>query len=121
MLGLLLGVVLGALLVDKVEPLGLGQPVDLEAGGGGQHLLGQAVVDRLALLALLVLPQAHALEGGGAADQLVGQLRLVRLAVVDLVAGLLCFAWGMGVRVMVESEVVRERWGLPNPNIVMVL
>ncbi len=38
-LGLLLGVVLGALAVDKVKPLGLGQLVDLEADGGRQQLL----------------------------------------------------------------------------------
>ncbi len=38
-LGLFLGVVLGTLAVDKVEPLGLGQLVNLEADGGCQQLL----------------------------------------------------------------------------------
>lgn len=85
LLGLLLGVVLGFLAVDKVQALGLDELVDLEAGGGGQHLLGQAVLDGLALLALVLLPEAHALEGGGGAQQLVGHLGLVGLAVVDLV------------------------------------
>ena len=92
LLGLLLGVVLGLLAVDKVQALGLDELVDLEAGGGRQHLLGQAVLDGLALLALVLLPEAHALEGGRGAQELVGQLGLVGLAVVDLVTGVLCLS-----------------------------
>lgn len=93
-LGVLLGMMLGLLAVDKVEPLGLGQLVDLGAGKGGDHLLGEAVVDGLALLALLVLEQVHGLEGGGAAQQLVRQLALpLRLAVVHLVASLPSVVW----------------------------
>lgn len=98
LLGLLLGVVLGALAVDKVQALGLDQLVDLEADGRSQQLLGGAVVDRLALPALLLLPQAHALEGGRRTDQLVRDLGLVRLAVVDLVARVLGFACAWGGR-----------------------
>ena len=94
LLGLLLGVVLGLLLVEEAEPLRLGQLVDLGPRDPREQLLGQRVADRLARGALLVLPQVHRLEGGRAADQLVRELALARLAVVDLVAGLLGFAWG---------------------------
>lgn len=108
LLGLLLGVVLGLLAVDKVQALGLDELVDLEAGGGGDQLLGGAVLDGLALGALLLLPEAHALEGGGGADELVGELGLVGLAVVDLVTSVLAFAWMVNV-MLASSEWQQSR------------
>lgn len=110
LLGLLLGVVLGLLAVDKVQALGLDELVDLEAGGGRQHLLGQAVLDGLALLALVLLPEAHALEGGRGADELVGHLGLVGLAVVDLVASVLCLSCGRLSVVCMQECFQRVGW-----------
>lgn len=48
LLGLPLGVVLGLLLVDKVESLGLEQLVDFGTSKASKDLLGKAVVDSLA-------------------------------------------------------------------------
>lgn len=85
LLGVLLGVVLGLLSVDVVETLGLDELVGLGTGKGSEGLLGEAVLDGLALLALLVLEEVHGLEGGSTADKLVGELALVLLAVHGLV------------------------------------
>lgn len=63
-LSLLLGVMLGALAIDKVETLRLGDSVDLGGGQGGEGFLGEAVLDFLAFLALLLFPDVHGLEGG---------------------------------------------------------
>jgi hypothetical protein len=87
LLSLLLGVVLGLLLVDKVQTLGLDELVDLSGSKAGEELLGKSVVHRLACLALLLLKQTHGLETGSTAEELVGERRLVRLALVDLVTG----------------------------------
>lgn len=93
-LHLRLGVVLGPLAVDKVEPLILGDLVDLGGGQSGEGFLGEGVLDFLAFLALLLLPEVHRLEGGGPAEHLVRELGLVLVGivlgrgVVDLVAGL---------------------------------
>lgn len=106
-LGLLLGVVLGALTVDKVETLGLGHLVDLGSGQGSEGLLGKSMADLLAFLALLFLPQVHGLPGGRPADELVGELGLVLLGdfirVVHLVTGVL----GLGCE---RLMLVRTGW-----------
>ena len=48
----------------------------------------------LTLLALVVLPSLHTGEGSGTADKLVRELALVLLlATIDLVVGLVRFAW----------------------------
>lgn len=46
-LGVLLGLVLGLLSVDKVHALGLGELVNLSTGNTGEELLGESVRDRL--------------------------------------------------------------------------
>lgn len=48
LVGLLLGLMLGLLAIDEVGTLGLSQPVDLSTGKASDHLLGEAMVDRLA-------------------------------------------------------------------------
>jgi len=99
-LGLLLGLVLGLLAVEEVEPLGLEELVDLGAGDGRKRLLGEGVADGLAVLALPLLPQVHRLEGGPARYHLVRPLGLVRLAVVDLVARVLGIVWLRGAGIV---------------------
>lgn len=62
LLGVLLGLVLGLLSVDVVKTLGLAELVDLSASERGDELLGELVVDRLALLALSLLEGVHGSE-----------------------------------------------------------
>ena len=108
-LGLTLGVVLGALAVDKVEPLGLEQLVGLGAGQRGNGLAREAVADLLALLALLLLLEIHDLKGHGAADQLVRELGLVLLCVVvvvDVVASAPGVVYALGQHTQGTQEIV---------------
>lgn len=88
---LLLGVVLGLLCVDEVLALGLSQTVNLEADGRSQKLLGNAVLDGLALLALLGLPCLHAGEGSSATEELVSDLGLV--LALELIVSVLGIAY----------------------------
>ena len=90
----LLGLVLSTLLVNEVHALGLGEPVSLESGKAGKHLLGELVGDWLAVAALLVLEGLEASEGGGTRDGLVGELGLVGGVVVSVV-GLLVVVVGV--------------------------
>jgi hypothetical protein len=86
-LSVLLGLVLGLLSVDVVETLGLTELVDLSTGERGNELLGELVVDRLALLALSLLEGVHGSERGTTSEDLVGELALV-VVVVGLVVGI---------------------------------
>jgi hypothetical protein len=52
LLSTLLGLVLGALAVDVVGALGLGELVNLATGDAGQELLGEGVVDGLACMCM---------------------------------------------------------------------
>ena len=83
--------------------------------------LGKAVVHRLALLALLLLPQPHALKGGRGPDQLMRELGLVRRAVVDFVTGVLCFVWRRAVLVGPGKGQLWLVNDIPKPNIVMMV
>ena len=85
-LSVLLGLVLGLLSVDVVKTLGLAELVDLSASERSNKLLGELVVDRLALLALSLLEGVHGSERGTTSKDLVGELALV-VVVVGLVVG----------------------------------
>jgi len=85
-LGVLLCLVLGLLSVDVVKTLGLAELVDLSASKRGEELLGELVVDRLALLALSLFEGVHGSERGTTSEDLVGELALV-VVVVGLVVG----------------------------------
>ncbi len=61
-LGLLLSMPFGSLTGHIVNAFGLDQFVDLGANGSSQQLLGYAVLDRISLFTLLLLPEAHALK-----------------------------------------------------------
>ena len=67
-------------------------------------MLGLGV--KLTLAALVVLPRLHGLEASGTANQLVAELGLVVVAVVvvDLVTGLLGFAYNIVQLVIVFLE-----------------
>ena len=91
-LSVLLGLVLGLLSVDVVKTLGLAELVDLSAGERGNELLGELVVDGLALLALSLLEGVHGSERGTTSKDLVGELALV-IVVVGLVVGVGRFTW----------------------------
>jgi hypothetical protein len=71
----LLGTSLCALLrlvtIPRVLALRLGEPVHLAADKACEQLLGEAVGNLLAFLALVVFEELHAFEGGGAGDQFV--------------------------------------------------
>jgi hypothetical protein len=78
--------VLGLLSVDVVETLGLTELVDLSASKGSNELLGELVVDRLALLALSLLESVHGSERSTTSEDLMRELALV-VVVVGLVVG----------------------------------
>lgn len=100
-LGVLLGLVLGLLFVDVVKALGLDELVDLSTGEGSDELLGELVVDGLALLALSFLKGVHGSERGTTSKDLVRELTLV-VVVVSLVVGVGRFTWKLSVLVVVE-------------------
>ena len=102
-LGVLLGLVLGLLFVDIVKALGLDELVDLSTGEGSNELLGELVVDRLALLALSLLKGVHGSERGTTSEDLVRELTLV-VVVVSLVVGVGRFTWKLSVLVVAEWE-----------------
>jgi hypothetical protein len=89
-LSVLLGLVLGLLSVDVVKTLGLAELVNLSAGEGGDELLGELVVDGLALLALSLLEGVHGSERGTTGKNLVREGALV-VVVVDLLVGVVGF------------------------------
>lgn len=91
-LSVLLGLVLGLLFVDVVKALGLDELVDLSTGKRSNKLLGELVVDGLALLALSLLESMHGSERGTTSEDLVGELALV-VVVVSLVVGVGRFTW----------------------------
>jgi hypothetical protein len=95
-LSVLLGLVLGLLSVDVVKTLGLTELVDLSAGERGNELLGELVVDRLALLALSLLESVHGSERGTTSDDLVRELALV-VVVVGLLVRVGRFTWMLSV------------------------
>lgn len=87
---------LGLLSVDVVEALGLTELVNLGASKGSNELLGELVVDRLALLALSLLESVHGSERGTTGEDLVRELALV-VVVVGLVVGVGRFTWKLSV------------------------
>jgi hypothetical protein len=99
----LLSLVVGALLVNEVHALRLGEAVDLSTGETGEELLGKLVGDGLALVALLVLECLEPSEGGSTCDGLVRELGFVGGVVVGVV-GLLVVVVG------VAWVGVRRRW-----------
>lgn len=113
-LGVLLSLVLGLLLIDIVEALGLNQLVDLSTSKAGKELLSELVVDRLALPALSLLKGVHGSERGTASEELVAELALV-VVVVDLVVGVVGFTFRL---LAYMSCGVRFRYCLPQPNIL---
>ena len=98
-LRVLLGLVLGLLSVDVVKTLGLAELVDLSAGERGNELLGELVVDGLALLALSLLEGVHGSERGTTGKNLVREGALV-VIVVDLLVGVGRFTWEVLVMLM---------------------
>ena len=113
-LSILSSVVLGLLLVDVVEALGLNQLVDLSTGKAGNELLGELVVDRLALLALSLLKGVHGSERGTTSEELVAELALV-VVVVDLVVGVGRFTFEL---LAYLSDGRSFKYSLPQPNIL---
>src|SRR3569833_1026580 len=113
-LGVLLGLVLGLLAVEEVQALGLEELVDLGGGYAGEGLLGEAVRDGLAVLALALLPEVHGLEGGAAGYGLVGPAGLMGLTVVDLLALGLGVVYVGGDKSLVSGrkDVGRRKGGL---------
>jgi hypothetical protein len=95
-LSVLLGLVLGLLSVDVVKTLGLTELVDLSAGERSNELLGELVVDRLALLALSLFESVHGSERGTTSDDLVRELALV-VVVVGLLVRVGRFTWMLSV------------------------
>lgn len=94
LLSLLAGVVLDLLPLGPGDDVLLEELVGLEADGGGEGLLGEGVVDGLALGTLLLLPLVHGGKADTGADGLVGEAALGLLAaVVEVVTLLLGLAW----------------------------
>jgi hypothetical protein len=58
-LGVAAGIALGALAVDEVGALGLGELVDLGGGEAGEELLGELVGDGLACEGMLVVARVE--------------------------------------------------------------
>jgi hypothetical protein len=106
LLGVLLGLVLGLLSVDVVETLGLTELVDLSASEGSNELLGELVVDRLALLALSLLKGVHGSERSTTSEDLVRELALV-VVVVSLVVGVGRFTWKLLVLLLLDGHDLR--------------
>lgn len=90
LLSVLSSVALGLLFVDVVKTLGLDELVNLSTSKGSNELLGELVVDRLALGTLSLLESVHGSERGTTSKELVGDLALV-LVVIDLVVGVVGF------------------------------
>lgn len=95
--------VLGLLFVDIVKALGLDELVDLSTGEGSNELLGELVVDGLALLALSLLKGVHGSERRTTSEDLVRELTLV-VVVVSLVVGVGRFTWKLSVLLVAEWE-----------------
>jgi len=114
LLGILLGLVLSLFLVDEVGAFGLGEPVGLTTGEGGDGLLSEAVAHFLACCrlsaykvmlnlgadpggyiltfgTLVVLVLVHGVERSGTCDDLMAQAGLVR--VLRLLVVLLCVVY----------------------------
>lgn len=56
--------VLGPLAVNVVGTLGLRETVDLSTGKAGKKLFGEGVIDRFALITLVILKSLEAGKGG---------------------------------------------------------
>ena len=113
-LSVLLSLVLGLLSVDVVKTLGLAELVDLSAGERSEKLLGELVVDGLALLALSLLEGVHGSERGTTSKELVRDGALV-VVVVDLLVGVVGFTCKLLVLLMGQKDI---RMCSPQPNIV---
>lgn len=103
-LGTLTSMMLGLLTVDPVGTLGLGKFVDFSTGKTSKELLGKGVVDRLALLALVVLKGLEAGKGCATSQQLVTKGRLVCWLILDLVVGVVRFTCRIVNKCLVESS-----------------
>jgi hypothetical protein len=68
--------------IPVVSTLGLGQLINFGPGKTDEQFLGEGVVDRLALLALVVLESLEGRKGNTAGDRFVGQFGLMLLAIV---------------------------------------
>jgi len=109
-LNLTLAMLSGPDLVIFIESLRLSELVNFTSNEAGEDFFGEAVVDGLALSALLVLVELHALEGRGTANELVREFALmVIVAVVHLLMGVTVFVEPTHVE-LVEDDVRLFEW-----------
>ena len=87
LLRLMLGMFL-LLVVDEVFTLSLGETINTGTCETGEKLLGEAMVDFLALLTLVLLELVHGVEAGAAGEELMAELGFV-VGLLDFVVVLL--------------------------------
>lgn len=90
-LGVLLGLLLSFMLVDRIQALGLNQSRDTSSGQSSNYLLGSAVRDFFAFLALVVFPSLHTGESSGTGNEIVREVTLV-LPLLHLLVSVLSVA-----------------------------
>jgi len=89
MFSALLRLVFSFFVIDSIESLGLGQPVNVPTSKSGDESLGLGMRCRFAVLLDMLLVLLGSRVGCGGGHELVGELGLVCFGVVDLRVGLM--------------------------------